>query len=108
LLTLALRAQGKQAEADRLTPRLEALRKDLARLNELVRAVAHNPDDARPRHEAGVVALRMGRADEGVRWLQGALRTRGDHRPTHAALAEHFGRLGDPRAELHRRLARTP
>jgi tetratricopeptide (TPR) repeat protein len=107
-LTGALRTQGKHAEADRLVPRLEALRQDLARLNELIRAVARNPDDAQPRHDAGVVALRLGRTDEGVRWLESALRARGDHRPTHAALAEHFRRLGDSRAEVHRRLAETP
>jgi tetratricopeptide (TPR) repeat protein len=108
VLTLALRAQGKDAEADQLGPRLEALRRDVNRLNELIRAVARAPDDAGPRHEAGVVALRLGRADEGVRWLLGALRARGDHHPTHAALAEHFARLGDPRAEYHRRLAGPP
>jgi tetratricopeptide (TPR) repeat protein len=108
LLTLALRADGRHDEADRLVPRLEALRRDVARLNELVRAAARDPDDARTRHEAGVLALRIGRADEGVRWLRAALRARGDHRATHAALAEHYRRLGDPRADLHRRLAETP
>ena len=107
-LILALRSQGKDAEADRLAPRLEALRQDLARLNELIRAVARHPDDAQPRYEAGVVALRLGRTDEGVRWLESALRARGDHRPIHAALAEHFRRQGDSRAELHHRLAETP
>jgi tetratricopeptide (TPR) repeat protein len=107
-LTLALRAQGKQAEAAKLTHGLTALRQDLDRLNSLTRAVARAPDDARLRHDAGVIALRIGRLDEGVRWLQSALRARGDHRPTHAALAEHFGRRGDPRAESHRRLAQTP
>jgi tetratricopeptide (TPR) repeat protein len=107
-LTLAVRAQGKHDEADRLVPRLEEVRRDLARLKELAAAVARDPDDARPRHESGVVALRLGRLDEGVRWLQSALRARGDHRPTHAALAEHFRRRGDPRAEFHARLAQTP
>src|SRR5262249_6071479 len=94
LPTLALRADGRHEEADRLTPRLEALRRDVARLNELVREAARAPEDARPRHEAGVLALRIGRTDEGVRWLRAALRARGDHRATHAALAEHYGRLG--------------
>ncbi len=108
LLTLALRADGKHEEADRLTPRLESLRRDVARLNELVREAARAPDEARPRHEAGVLALHIGRTDEGVRWLHAALRARGDHRPTHAALAEHYARLGDPRADLHRRLAEAP
>ena len=104
-LILVLRTEGKDAEADQLAPRLEALRQDLARLNELIRAVAGNPDDARFRYEAGVVALKLGRNDEGVRWLESALRARGDHRPIHAALAEHFRRQGDSRAEFHRRLS---
>jgi tetratricopeptide (TPR) repeat protein len=107
-LIVALRGQGKHAEADRLAPRLDALWRDLLRLKELVAAVARDPEDAGPRHEAGVVALRLGRPDEAVRWWQSALRARGDHRPTHAALAEYFGRQGDPCAESHRRLAQTP
>ena len=108
LLILALRAQTKQSEADRLAPRLESLRQDIARRNDLLLLVARNPEDSRPRHEAGVLALRIGRTEEGVRWLQGALRAKGDHRPTHAALAEHFRRQNDPRAEVHDRLAQTP
>lgn len=107
-LTLVLRGQGKDAEADRLTVRLEELRRDQARLRELVRAMARAPDEAGPRHEAGVVALRLGRYDDGVRWLLSALRARGDHRPTHGALADHFERQGDPRAEFHRRQAQAP
>src|SRR5438128_2695341 len=54
-LILALRLQGKQAEADRLVPSLEALRKDLARLNELIKIIGRNPKDVRPWHEAGVL-----------------------------------------------------
>jgi tetratricopeptide (TPR) repeat protein len=107
-LTVALRARNKDAEADRLAPRLEALRKDLARLSELTKTIARKPDEAAPRHEAGVIALRLGRPDEGVRWLEGALHARGDHRPIHAALAEHFRGRDDPRADYHRRQAQTP
>jgi tetratricopeptide (TPR) repeat protein len=104
-LALALRAGGKDAEADRLVPRVEALRKDSARLDELVRIIARSPDDAGPRHEAGVLALRLGRTDDGMRYLEGALQARGDHRPVHAALAEHYRRQGDPRAAVHAKLA---
>jgi tetratricopeptide (TPR) repeat protein len=108
-LILSLRAQGKSVEADRLAPRLEAIRQDLQRLSEMIASVALHPDEVGPRHEAGVVALRLGRYDEGVRWLQSALRARGDHRSTHAALAEHFESRGDPRAQAHRRAAgQTP
>jgi tetratricopeptide (TPR) repeat protein len=107
-LTLALRAQGKAAEAAQLTPGLETLRQDLKQFNELIRAVARKPDDAQLRYQAGVIALRIGRTDEGLHWLQGALRAQGDHRPVHAALAEHFRRQGDPRAEYHEQLAKEP
>ncbi len=113
-LIQALRAQGKHAAADRHAPRLEQLRADGARFDTLIRAIARRPDDASLRHEAGLLALRLGRSDEGVRLLQSALRAGGagsaaaDHRPTHAALADHFARIGDPRAETHRRLAQSP
>jgi tetratricopeptide (TPR) repeat protein len=106
-LILALRTQGKDAEADRLAPRLEAIRQDIDRLDRLIRTIARNPEDATLRHEAGVIALRLGRQDDGVHWLQSVLRLPGDHRPSHAALAEHFAQQDDPRAELHRRLAQT-
>ena len=109
LLVQCLRAQGKEAEAGPLAGRLEELRKDLRRLDELTRVVARQPDDVGPRHEAGVLALKVGRPEEGVRWLQGALRVKGDHRPVHAALADYYLQHNDPaRAEAHRRQAETP
>jgi len=107
-LILAMRAQGKQAEADRLAVRLETLQKDLAQLTELIRKVSADPKDVRLWHEAGVAALRLGRTEEGVRWLTSALRVRPDYRPSHALLAEHFRRQGDPRADYHDRLAKAP
>jgi tetratricopeptide (TPR) repeat protein len=109
LLVQCLRAQGQEAEAGPLAERLEGLQKDLRRLDELVRMVARQPDDIRSRHEAGVLALRVGRPEEGVRWLQGALHVSGDHRPVHAALADYYLQHGDSaRAEAHRRQAETP
>lgn len=108
LLILSLRRQRRNDEAERLAPRLEALQRDTARLDELVRSVARKPDDAALRREAGETALRIGRHEEGVRWLESALRARGDHRPVHAALAAHFRQKGDVRAEHHGRLAQTP
>lgn len=107
-LVLALRAGDKRAEADRLAGRLEALRKDLDRLNGLIRAVGRDPDSAALRTEAGEAALAVGRAADGVRWLLSALTCRGDHKAAHAALAAHFARTGDPRAEAHRRQANQP
>lgn len=107
-LTQALRAQDRAEEANRLTPRLEALRRDLARIEALIRAIDIHPDDPAPRHEAGLLALRLGHADDGVSWLLSAVRLPGDHRASHAALADHFERVGDPRAAEHRHRADLP
>jgi tetratricopeptide (TPR) repeat protein len=107
-LILALRAQGKQSEADRLDSQLITLRKDLVRLLEVIRIIGNDPGDVRHWHEAGVLAMRVGRTEEGVRWLTGALRVRPDHRPTHAVLAEYLRGKGDPRADYHDRLAKAP
>lgn len=105
-LMLCLRAQNKDNEADQLATHVEHLRADLRRLDQLIRDIGRQPNDARPRHEAGVIALRIGRTQEGLRWLEGALRAEGDHRPSHAALADYFQGKGESaRAEHHRRLA---
>jgi tetratricopeptide (TPR) repeat protein len=104
-LILALRTQGKHNEADALAPGLEILRGDIDRLDRLVRRVARYPDDVALRHEAGVISLRMGREEEGLRWLESALRCPGDARPTHAALAEYYGERDPARSEFHRKLA---
>jgi tetratricopeptide (TPR) repeat protein len=108
LLVQCLRTEGRESEAGPLAERLEDLRKDLRRLDELTRVVSHQPDDVHTRHEAGVLALKVGRPDEGLRWLQGALRVKGDHRAVHAALADYYLQHGDPAlAETHRRQAET-
>jgi tetratricopeptide (TPR) repeat protein len=109
LLVAALRAQGKAAEAEPLVPRLEALQRDLRRLTELTRAITPRLADPGPCHEAGVIALRVGRTQQGLNLLQEALRRDPGHRPTHAALAAHFrsaGRLD--LAEVHHDLAEKP
>lgn len=109
LLVLALRAQRKDEEAGRLAGRLEALQQDLRRLTELMRMIGPQLADAGPVREAGVIALRIGRTQQGLNLLQDALRRPGDHRPTHAALAAHFRRAGRlDLAEVHQSLADKP
>jgi tetratricopeptide (TPR) repeat protein len=108
-LAQALRALRKEEEASRVRRRLDQLRKDYLRLDELTRLVARRSDDPQLRHEAGVVALRLGRSEEGLRWLLSLLRLKGDHRRTHALLADCYRQKGDSeRAEYHRRLAEAP
>jgi tetratricopeptide (TPR) repeat protein len=109
LLVQCLRQQDEREEADRLAERHEQLRQGLRRLDDLTRAVALNPDDVAARSEAGALALRLGRPDEALRWLRGALQVKGDHRPAHAALADYYQQAGEPAsAQAHRRLAEGP
>lgn len=109
LFVQCLRAQQKDAEAEPLAQRLEQLRKDLTRFHEVIRLLIRRADDAALRQEAGVIALRIGRTDDGVRLLQSILRAPGDHRAAHAALAEHFRRQGDQtQAAYHQNLSQTP
>jgi predicted Zn-dependent protease len=106
LLVQCLRAQGRQVEAQPLADRLEELRQHVRRLEELTRQVARQPDDVHLRYEAGNLALKIGRSEEGVHWLLSALRVKGDHRLVHAALADFYVQHGDTaRAETHRRQA---
>jgi len=109
LLITSLRTQRKDGEADELAPKLEQLRTDLQRFSDLLRMIGPKLVEAAPCHEAGVIALRLGRAKEGINLLNEALRRRGSHQPTHAALAAHYRENGPAHlAELHERLARQP
>jgi tetratricopeptide (TPR) repeat protein len=109
LLVLCLRAQRKDTEADHLGRKLEALDRDLRRLGELERKFNPRLADPGPYHEAGVIALRVGRTRQGVNYLETALRLDPEHRPTHAAVAAYFraqGRLD--LAEIHQARADKP
>ena len=108
-LVLALRAQRKDDEARELAGRLEALQQDLRRLTELLRLIGPQLAEVGPCHEAGVIALRLGRTQQGLNLLADALRRKGDHRPTHAALAAHYRQAGRlDLAEVHQSLAEQP
>jgi tetratricopeptide (TPR) repeat protein len=109
LLILSLRAQRKDAEVGHLAPRLESLQQDLRRLTELTRLIGPQLADAGPCREAGIIALRIGRTQQGLNLLQDALRRKGDQRPTHAALAAHYRQTGRlDLAEVHQSLAEKP
>jgi Tfp pilus assembly protein PilF len=108
-LVLALRAQRKDDEARERAARLEALQQDLRRLSELMRLIGPQLADAGPVHEAGVIALRLGRTQQGLNLLADALRRKGDHRATHSALAAHYRQAGRlDLADVHQSLAEQP
>jgi tetratricopeptide (TPR) repeat protein len=107
-----LKKCGKTGEYQASIDRLEKIRADFQRLDEILRLVQKDPRDPAPRCEAGLIYLRNGHNQEGMRWLTSALREDSRHGPTHQALADHFQQRGDPEQEaFHRRLAaqgRTP
>jgi Tfp pilus assembly protein PilF len=79
---------------------------DSKQLLELLQEFVKSPEEFKTRHEIGVVFLRLGRADEAVRWWKAALREKPDYAPTHRALADYYEKAGKKDlAEQHRKLA---
>jgi tetratricopeptide (TPR) repeat protein len=108
-LVLCLRAQKKDAEAAQLGQQLESLQKDLRRLMELRRVIGTPRATVETYHEAGVISLRVGQTEQGLTLLHDALRLKGNHRATHAALAEYYRKVGKSQlAQAHQTLADTP
>lgn len=64
----------RATEAESVNARLKQLDADVSRINYLRDAVIQKPNDAALRAEGGVLFLRNGERDEGVRWLELALR----------------------------------
>jgi len=105
-LVQCLRVQRKDEEAAQLARRLETLQQDLRRLTELTRLIGPQLTDPGPCYEAGVIALRIGRTQQGLNLFGDALRRNGNHRPTHAALAAYYRQSGRlDLAEVHQGLA---
>jgi Tfp pilus assembly protein PilF len=97
-------AGGEEARA--CGEKLQRLRADLERIDALTREVGKRPDEPGPRSELGVLFLRHGEEEKGVRWLTLALELDPGYVPAHQALAAYFERTGQPeRAAYHRRFA---
>ena len=105
-LCQSLLRQGKDDEAKERLAAVGRLDADLARLDQVSKAVIQSPGDAGLRLEGGLLFLRSGEEAEGVRWLQQALRLDPTLRPAHQALADYYDRAGRPDlAAAHARLA---
>jgi predicted Zn-dependent protease len=105
-LALCLRRQGKEKEADECLARLKRIETDQERLADLFAAMVEKPDDLSLRREAGVLLLNNGQSKEGLGLLQSVLAEDAENRPTHAALADYYQRIGNRGlADLHRRQA---
>lgn len=106
-LCQALHRSGQTAEATATEARLRQAEADLKRVAELAAAISRSPRDPDLRREMGELFLRNGREQDGLRWLQSALRVRPDHAPTHRALADYYERTGRPHLAAEHRSAAT-
>jgi tetratricopeptide (TPR) repeat protein len=84
-------------EARTFDARVKRLDADLARLSAVRSEVLDRPNDAALRCEGGLLFLRNGERDEGLRWLQLALRLDPKCEPARAALAAEGLGPGVPR-----------
>lgn len=105
-LVQSLLSQGKGEEARSHQARLDRITADFQRAADVARLAAAEPKDPALRHEMGVLLMRNGQEQQGLRWLDTALRVDPRHQPTHATLADYFERRGQPQeAARHRALA---
>lgn len=98
-----LQQQGRTEEACPYRLSLQRMDADLQRLDKLLKEVLRAPNDAALRSEAGVIFLRNGEAEKGLRWLTMALQQDPWHRPTHQALADYYERAGRFDVAAHHR-----
>ena len=81
--------------------RVEADRTRLAQI--AVEEMTRTPNDPNLHYELGIIYLRNGKPDVGVRWLYSALKVDPNHHPSHQALGDYFERIGDSeKAAQHR------
>jgi tetratricopeptide (TPR) repeat protein len=85
---------GKEEESKRFVAALQKIEADTERLNELLRKLNESTEDPALYHDAGVVMLQLGQTDDGLHSLHHALLLDGKHRPTHAALADYYEKIG--------------
>jgi predicted Zn-dependent protease len=86
-LAVALKALGKADEAKTYLDRHQAAKKDLAELTETTKAVAKDPRNPDLRYRAGMILLRNGHTEGGLRWIQSALAENPAHEPSRKVLA---------------------
>jgi tetratricopeptide (TPR) repeat protein len=96
-LLLALKENGKTAEATREQETIARMEADIARLRDLIKdELARNPNDPEPYYEIAMISMRAGRPKEGLRWLKNALEIDPTHEPSHRSLAAYYYETGNP------------
>lgn len=89
-LVQCLNHNGKEKEAQQQHQQFKQLEKDLTRFNEIVtRALVERPRDPALHCELGQLLIRSGQREEGLRYLQSALRIDPQYAPARQALEEY-------------------
>jgi tetratricopeptide (TPR) repeat protein len=103
-LTLCLGKNGKMDEAENQRRRLDQLKANLKRLEEIATTLLPTrPHDLDLQHEFALISLKTGRHEEGLEWLQRILRAKPSYMPAHQALAEFYHQTGDEEQEAYHR-----
>ncbi|HTU16594.1 MAG TPA: tetratricopeptide repeat protein [Gemmataceae bacterium] len=103
-LFLCLEKNSKHDEAQKEQERLRQIEQDLKEIQAIAGgAMEQSPHNADLHYQVGMISLRAGSVEEGLRWLHSALKEDPNHQRAHQALMEHYQRIGDlGRAREHR------
>ena len=94
-LVVVLNQCGKQEEARQCEKDLKQLEEDHKRFHEIImQELAQRPQDPALHCEAGQLLLRGGQVEEGLRWLQSALRLDPNYAPAKKTLEEFRNKTG--------------
>jgi tetratricopeptide (TPR) repeat protein len=106
-LSQCLTRQGKEAESKEVDAQLKRQEQDLKDIDELINGkMEQSRFDPALHYKAGMIAMRAGSEQEGVRWLESALELDPNYAPAHEALATYYQQIGDlGRAASHREKA---
>lgn len=88
-LGICLEQLGQAAESGQHLRRSDEIARGLAELEKLVEAIGKAPADTSLRLQAGLICMRIGQENEGVRWLRGVLAIAPHHAGAQAALREY-------------------
>jgi predicted Zn-dependent protease len=108
-LSLCLEKNGKADEARKVSEHLEQIMNDMKEIQDIAAVkMQRSPHDPELHYKIGVISLRAGSPEEGLRWLNSALKEDPSYAPAHQALANYYQRRGDSsRAAQHRLKAGT-
>jgi tetratricopeptide (TPR) repeat protein len=108
LLQKCLSQSGQTDKAQALEPQVKQTKEDLERLDGLLGQGQNKLNNVDVQYEAGVILLRIGAYDEGLRRLEHATQLDPRHVKAHEALADFYQRTGDSlKAAKHQRLAKA-